>query len=132
MKAYNVAGLLFDLGWRSVGDAQHDQITRAVLNDALLDAIFEDRKQIKIAEMDEACQPVAADGAGAEQNNILWVAGSRVVQSGNQWHFHGVFTSREKAIEALRESPQIRWIVPVEADKGMHKIDLAKVLYVEE
>lgn len=50
MKAHNVVDLLYDLGWRSVGDAQSDQITAAVLSDALLDAIFEDRKQIDIAD----------------------------------------------------------------------------------
>lgn len=52
MKAYNVADLLGAIGWRSSGDAQWDQITQAVVSDALLDAIFEDRKQIKIAEME--------------------------------------------------------------------------------
>jgi hypothetical protein len=49
MKAYNVADLLNELGWRASCDAQHDGITAAVLgDDRLLDALFADRKAAAI------------------------------------------------------------------------------------
>lgn len=45
-KAYNVADLLNELGWRANCDAQYGNITAAVLDDRLLDALFADRKAI--------------------------------------------------------------------------------------
>lgn len=47
-KAYNVADLLNEIGWRPNCDAQYDGITAAVMDDRLLDALFEDRKAAAI------------------------------------------------------------------------------------